>query len=54
MMAREGAFVVAIRTEKSVAATLIAAGEHETGDLSMVPEGRIAPFPDVLPQRGWQ
>ncbi len=54
MIAREGAFVVAIRTEESVVATVIAADGHETGDLFMVPRGRIAPFPDVLPQRGWQ
>ena len=36
MIAWKRAFVVAIRTEKSVAAILIAAGEHETGNLSMV------------------
>ena len=54
VIAWKRAFVVAIRTEKSVAAPLIAAGEHETGNLSMVPGDRIAPFPDVLPQRGWQ
>ena len=54
MIAWKRAFVVFIRTEKSVAATLIATGEHETENLSMVPGDRIAPFPDVRSQRGWQ
>lgn len=46
--------MVTIRTEESVVATVIAGGGHETGDLSMEPGVRIAPFPDVLPQRDLQ
>ena len=42
--------MVAFRTEKSVVSTVIAAGGHETGDLSMEPGVRIAPFPMCFPK----